>query len=162
MQHIFTWYQRSTGGTASTLITQADYFSTVSVEVQKRAVDLFDRGTAMIPHGVVEHGSKLMKRANVMTSYGSYIVYGIQRVAFKADIETTNLFLTAIVFFYLVMVVTTLCVVAFKGICELAAKQKWMKSDTFLEFRNGWREYPSSLYCGIAFYAINVLIAVCS
>ncbi|KAI1652701.1 TRP-domain-containing protein [Daldinia decipiens] len=139
MQRIFTWYQRSTGGTASTLITQADYFSTVSVEVQKRAVDLFDRGTAMLPRSMVEHGSKLMKRANVMTSYGSYIVYGIQRVAFKADIETTNLFLTAIVFFYLVMVVTTLCVVAFKGICELAAKQKWIKGDTFLEFRNGWR-----------------------
>ncbi|KAI1478814.1 hypothetical protein K445DRAFT_23912 [Daldinia sp. EC12] len=138
MQRIFTWYQRSTGGTASNIIEKADY-SIVSVEVQKRAVDLFKRGTAMLPNSVLEHGSKLMKRANVMTSYGSYIVYGIQRVAFRADIETTNLFLTAIIFFYLIMVVTTLCVVAFKGICELAAKQKWMKGDTFLEFRNGWR-----------------------
>ncbi|KAK6953914.1 hypothetical protein Daesc_003876 [Daldinia eschscholtzii] len=138
MQRIFTWYQRSTGGTASNIIEKSDY-SIVSVEVQKRAVDLFKRGTAMLPNSVLEHGSKLMKRANVMTSYGSYIVYGIQRVAFRADIETTNLFLTAIIFFYLIMVVTTLCVVAFKGICELAAKQKWMKGDTFLEFRNGWR-----------------------
>ncbi|KAI1466955.1 TRP-domain-containing protein [Daldinia caldariorum] len=138
MQRIFTWYQRSTGGTASNIIDQSDH-SIVSVEVQKRAVDLFKRGAAMLPNSVVEHGSKLMKRANVMTSYGSYVVYGIQRVAFRADIETTNLFLTAITFFYLIMVVTTLCVVAFKGICELAAKQKWIKGDTFLDFRNGWR-----------------------
>ncbi|KAI8959248.1 TRP-domain-containing protein [Daldinia sp. FL1419] len=139
MQRIFTWYQRSTGGTASTLIAEADSLSTVSVEVQKRSVDLFQHGAAMLPRSAMEHGSNLMKRGNVMTSYGSYIVYGIQRVAFKADIESTNLFLTGIVFFYLVMVATTLCVVAFKGICELAAKQKWIKGDTFLEFRNGWR-----------------------
>lgn len=95
----------------------------------------------MLPRSVVEHGSKLLKRGNVQTSYGSYIVYGIQRVAFRAGIESTNLFLTGIVFFYIIMALTTLCVVAFKGGCELAARQKWMKGDTFLEFRNGWREY---------------------
>ncbi|KAI1409074.1 duf907 domain-containing protein [Hypoxylon sp. FL1857] len=139
MQRIFTWYQRSTGGTPSTLITQADSLATVSVEVQKRAVDLFKRGAAMLPRSIVEHGSKLLKRGNIQTSYGSYIVYGIQRVAFRAEIESTNLFLTGLVFFYIIMFFTTLFVVAFKGACELAAKQKWMKGDTFLEFRNGWR-----------------------
>ncbi|XDG09949.1 hypothetical protein ABKA04_009564 [Annulohypoxylon sp. FPYF3050] len=139
MQRIFTWYQRSTGGTPSTLITEADSLATVSVQVQKRAIDLFERGASMLPRSVVEHGSKLLKRGNVQTSYGSYIVYGIQRVAFRAGIESTNLFLTGIVFFYIIMALTTLCVVAFKGGCELAARQKWMKGDTFLEFRNGWR-----------------------
>ncbi|KAI1101486.1 TRP-domain-containing protein [Jackrogersella minutella] len=139
MQRIFTWFQRSTGGTPSTLITQVDSLATVSVEIQKRAVDLFKRGAAMLPPSLVEHGSNLMKRGNVQTSYGSYVVYGIQRVAFRAGIESTNLFLTGIVFFYIVMGLTTLFVVAFKGGCELAARQKWMKGDTFLEFRNGWR-----------------------
>ncbi|KAI1382426.1 TRP-domain-containing protein [Hypoxylon crocopeplum] len=139
MQRIFTWYQRSTGGTPSTLITQVDSLATVSVEVQKRALDIYTRGVAMLPRSLVEHGSNLLKRANVQTSFGSYVVYGIQRVAFRAGIESTNLFLTGLVFFYIIMALTTLCVVAFKGCCELAAKQQWIKGDTFLDFRNGWR-----------------------
>ncbi|KAI4867931.1 duf907 domain-containing protein [Hypoxylon rubiginosum] len=139
MERIFTWYQRSTGGTASTLITQVDQLATVSVDVQKRALDLASRGVAMLPRSVVEHGSNLLKRVNVQTDYGSYVVYGIQRVAFRAGIESTNLFLTGLVFFYIIMALTTLCVIAFKGFCELVTKQGWLKGDTFLEFRNGWR-----------------------
>ncbi|OTA97457.1 hypothetical protein M434DRAFT_391917 [Hypoxylon sp. CO27-5] len=161
MQRIFTWYQRSTGGTPSTLITQADSLATVSVEVQKRAVDLFKRGVAMLPRGVIEHGSKLLKRGNVQTSYGSYIVYGIQRVAFRAGIESTNLFLTGLVFFYIVMFFTALFVVAFKGACELAAKQKWMKGDAFLEFRNGWRTILKGILFRMALIGHPPLTILC-
>ncbi|KAI5861640.1 duf907 domain-containing protein [Durotheca rogersii] len=139
MQRIFTWYQRSTGGTASTLITQSSSLSVVSVEVQKRSIDLFQRAASILPRAVLDHGTSLMRRANVQTSYGSFVVYGIQRAAFRAGIESTNLFLTGLVFFYIVMVITTLCVIAFKGFCELAAKNKWIKGDQFLDFRNGWR-----------------------
>ncbi|KAI5923714.1 calcium-related spray protein [Camillea tinctor] len=143
MQDIFTWYQRSTGGTPATIVNT---LGEVSVEIQKRALPvmerasgLFKRGVAMMPKGLVDHASTLMKRGNVMTSYGSYIVKGIQRVAFRAGIESTNLFLTGIVFFYIVMALTALSVVAFKGFCELAARMKWIKGDMFLDFRNGWR-----------------------
>ncbi|KAI0012199.1 duf907 domain-containing protein [Xylariaceae sp. FL0662B] len=146
MQRIFTWYQRSTGGTPSTLITQVEDISSVSVEVQKRAapmvepaLNLFRRGAASIPRHAIEHGASLTKRGNVQTNYGSYVVYGIQRVAWRAGIESTNLFLTGIVFFVIVMVLTAACVAGFKGFCELAAKSQWMRGDTFLEFRNGWR-----------------------
>jgi hypothetical protein len=81
-----------------------------------------------------------MKRDNVRTDYGSYIVYGIQRVAFRAGIETTNLFLTGIVSFYVVMVFAAIIVALFKGICELAAKARLIKGDTFSDFRAGWRK----------------------
>ncbi|OTB09155.1 hypothetical protein M426DRAFT_51349 [Hypoxylon sp. CI-4A] len=139
MQDIFTWYQRATGGTPSTIF---DSLTTVSVQVEKRAlsvlpeaaVNVYRRSAAMVPRAA----GSLMKRANVMTGSGSYIVYGIQRVAFKAGIETTNLFMTGLTFFCLLVVFTIGAVAAFKGICELAVKQKWMKGDTFLEFRNGW------------------------
>jgi hypothetical protein len=137
MQDIFTWYQRATGGTAATLF---DSLTTVSVQVEKRGIpvqagmELMRRGVAMVPRAA----STLLKRANIQTGSGSYIVYGIQRVAFKAGIETTNLFMTGLTFFCLFVVFTILGVAAFKGWCELAAKQKWIKSDTFLEFRNGW------------------------
>ncbi|KAI0164499.1 TRP-domain-containing protein [Hypoxylon sp. FL1284] len=139
MQDIFTWYQRATGGKPSTIF---DSLTTVSVQVEKRAlagaseaaVNLYRRSAAMLPRAAVS----LMKRTNVMTGSGSYIVFGIQRVAFKAGIESTNLFMTGLTFFCLLVVFTIGGVAAFKGICELAVKQRWMKGDTFLEFRNGW------------------------
>ncbi|KAH7148561.1 hypothetical protein EDB81DRAFT_466937 [Dactylonectria macrodidyma] len=138
MQSIFTWYQRATGGTPSTLF---DSLTTVSVQVEKRGLDLanaglslFKRGAAMMPRAVHE----IVRRSNIQTETGSYIVYGIQRVAFKAEIETTNLFMTGLTFFCVVVAITILAILAFKGICELLVKQKMMSSDKFLEFRNGW------------------------
>ncbi|KAI8624484.1 hypothetical protein F5Y19DRAFT_480656 [Xylariaceae sp. FL1651] len=139
LQDIFTWYQRATGGTPTTIF---DSLTTVSVQVEKRAlsvlpdaaVDIYRRSAALVPRAATH----LAKRANVMTGSGSYIVYGIQRVAFKANIESTNLFLTGLVFYCLLVVFTIGAIAAFKGYCELAAKQRWMKADTFLEFRNGW------------------------
>ncbi|KAG6004581.1 hypothetical protein E4U21_000915 [Claviceps maximensis] len=142
MQDIFTWYQRATGGTPSTIF---DTLTTVSVQVEKRGLavaghgmSLFTRGAAMMPKPVYTAATNLMKRANVMTSSGAYIVYGIQRVAFRSKIETTNLFMTGLAFFWIFVFVVMFVVAIFKGICELAVKQKWMAGDTFLEFRNGW------------------------
>lgn len=138
MQTIFKWYQRATGGTPSTLF---DSISKVSVQVQKRGLDIADtslslykRGAAMLPREFHE----LVKRGNIQTETGSYLVYGIQRVAFKAKIESTNLFMTGLTIFCIFVVVTILLIAAFKGICELLVKQKMMASDKFLEFRNGW------------------------
>ncbi|GAB0136302.1 hypothetical protein EsDP_00004608 [Epichloe bromicola] len=142
MQDILTWYQRATGGTPSTIF---DTLTTVSVQVEKRGLgvaghglNLFKRGAAMMPKPAYTAATNLVKRANVMTSSGAYIVYGIQRVAFRSKIETTNLFMTGLTFFCIFVVFTMLAVAAFKGMCELAVKQKWMECDTFLEFRNGW------------------------
>lgn len=142
MQTIFTWYQRATGGTPSTLFSS---LGTVSVQVEKRSVDtaldmavdsalsLFRRSVAAAPSVV-----RLLKRANIMTESNSFIVYGIQRVAFIAKIESTNLFMTGLTFYCVFVVLTILGVAAFKGFCEVAVKNKWMKSDKFLDFRNGW------------------------
>ena len=146
MQDIFTWYQRATGGTPSTLF---DSLSTVSVQVQKRALQaagpslgLYSRAVAMMPRGMVDPishaATALAKRGNIQTSAGSYIVYGIQRVAFRAAIESTNVFMTGLVFYCIFVVFTVMCVAAWKGFCEVAAKNNWIKHDTFLEFRNGW------------------------
>ena len=139
MQDVFTWYQRATGGTPARLL---DSLTNVSVHVQKRGLDLanagvnlFKRGMAMAPRAI---GGGLAKRGNIQSDDGSYVVYGIQRVAFKAKIESTNLFMTGLTFFCVFVVITILCVAAFKGLCELFAKQKWMAPDKFLEFRNGW------------------------
>ncbi|KAJ3504643.1 hypothetical protein NM208_g16307 [Fusarium decemcellulare] len=142
MQNIFTWYQRATGGTPESILYTV---GTISVEVQKRSlelastsVDLFKRGAAMMPRGLTEGAKSLAKRANIQTDDGTYVVYGIQRVAFRAKIETTNLFMTGLTFFCAFVVVTFLSMAAFKGFCELAVRQNWMSKDKFLDFRNGW------------------------
>lgn len=136
MQDIFTWYQRATGGTPSTIF---DTLKTISVQVQKRslqsteiATSLFKRAHAMLPRAI-------QARSNIQTSDGRYVVYGIQRVAFRAKIETTNLFMTGLTFFIIFVILTVLGVLAFKGACELAAKKQWVANDKFLEFRNGWK-----------------------
>lgn len=150
MQTIFTWYQRATGGTPSQLF---DSLSSVSVQVEKRrlkrsvvesGVDLVKKGVTMMPRAVammpraVESASNIVKRGNVKNSSGSFVVYGIQRVAYKAGIESTNLFMTGLTFFCIFVIFTIAGVAAFKGWCELAVKHRWMKSDKFVEFRNGW------------------------
>ncbi|KAI6781664.1 Flavin carrier protein-like protein [Emericellopsis cladophorae] len=142
MQNIFTWYQRATGGDPATLF---DSLRTYSVQVRKRdmstlesGLNLFKRGVAVSADAASTAVSHITKRQNIELSNGSYLVYGIQRVAFRMGIETTNLFMTGLTFFILFIVFTTLAVAIFKGILELAVKQKWMSSEKFLEFRNGW------------------------
>lgn len=141
MQDIFTWYQRATGGTPSTLLNS---LTQISVQVEKRslsliepALNLYRRATAMIPRDTVQHTSGLVRRDSDGT--GNIVITGLERVAFRAGIETTNLFMTGIVFYCLVIFFTALAVAAWKGFCELATKAKWMKGDTFYDFRHGWR-----------------------
>lgn len=161
MQDIFTWYQRATGGKPSTIF---DTLRTVSVQVQKRSldvasagVDLFERGAAMMPRSV----QALAKRGNVQTSSGSYIVFGIQRVAFRAKIESTNLFMTGLIFFCIFVVGTVLAVSAFKGICELLAKKGTMKADRFLEFRNGWLTVLKGILFRVALIGFPQMAILC-
>ncbi|KAI0126369.1 hypothetical protein BJ170DRAFT_403321 [Xylariales sp. AK1849] len=143
MQKIFTWYQRATGGTPSSLFSS---LTNVSVQVTKRslpvmnqAVGLYRRAVAMMPSHVMKQVSRLTRRGNVQNASGSYVVHGIQRVAFRAEIESTNLFLTGLTFFCIALAFSALAVAAAKGFCEVATRMKRMKGDTFQDFRNGWR-----------------------
>ncbi|KAK3305035.1 uncharacterized protein B0T15DRAFT_397412 [Chaetomium strumarium] len=137
IQTIMTWYQRSTGGEASILL---DTLHTVSVQVEKvkRSLPMAHSAAGLVQRSVGRHSSGLAKRAIEQTEYGSYVVYGIQRVAFRAGIESTNLFLTCITFFYIFALFAAIAVALFKGFCEFAVKMKFMKNDTFGEFRAGW------------------------
>ncbi|KAL1839988.1 hypothetical protein VTJ49DRAFT_951 [Mycothermus thermophilus] len=135
VQDILQWYQRATGGEATTIL---DMLSFVSVQVEKvkkvkRSMPMIDEATSLAKRSV----GGLAKRA-LQTEFGSYVVYGIQRAAFRAGIETTNLFLTTLTFFYIFMIIAALGVVAFKVFCEVAAKLKIIKGDAWFEFRAGW------------------------
>ncbi|KPM46264.1 Flavin carrier protein 2 [Neonectria ditissima] len=132
MQDIFTWYQRATGGTPATLLSS---LTTSSVQVAKRSLEFIPEGASYL----VDRGVAMMsKRNNVKLDNGSYIVYGIQRVAYRSKIETTNLFLTGLVIYYFFVLLTIAIVSLFKVVCELCIKQGWLKGDKFIEFRSGW------------------------
>lgn len=159
MQDIFTWYQRATGGTPSTVFYNLEQ---TSVQVMKRGlveggVDLFKRSIAMAPRAVTH----IMKRQNIQTAAGGYIVYGIQRVAFKAGIETTNLFLTGLTIFIVFVVITFIVVAGFKGICELLVKQKMMNNEKFLDFRNGWLTVLKGILFRIALIGFPQICILC-
>jgi len=139
MQGIATWYQKSTGGTPATLLNS---LTTTSVQVEKRSLHspLHTIGKRSVDATIkllTRAHEQLMKRSGDSVS-GSYIVRGIKRVAFRAGIETTNVFLTGLIFFCIFIVVTILFVAMFKGFCEMAIRARWMKSDKFEDFRNGW------------------------
>ncbi len=134
LQNICTWYQRSTGGKPSTLLST---LATTSVQVQKRSLDILDN---VYPRA---RDHLLQKRTNGAPSVAEttklVIVRGIDRVGFRAGIEQTNIFLTGIVFFVVFCFFVGILIALFKGFCEVAVKNEWMKSDKFQDFRNGWK-----------------------
>ncbi|CRK18074.1 hypothetical protein BN1723_017612, partial [Verticillium longisporum] len=154
MQDVFTWYQRATGGEPSTLFNS---MRTSSVQVTKRSVD-FTEGAAGI---MARAGTALAKRANIQLSSGSFIVYGIQRVAFGAKIESTNLFMTGLTFYCIFAVLTVLVVALFKGFTELCVRQRWMKSDSFLEFRNGWLTVLKGILFRVTLIGFPMMTILC-
>lgn len=158
MQDIFTWYQRATGGEPSTIF---DTLRTISVEVQKRSLDAADGAVKLFSRAVAMAPRSLVKRENIQTSDGRYVVFGIQRVAFRAKIETTNLFMTGLTFFWLFVVLTVVGVALFKGYCELAAKKKWVGHDKFVEFRNGWTTVLKGILFRTALIGFPQLTILC-
>ena len=134
MQNICTWYQRSTGGTPSTILST---LATTSVQVQKRSLEMVDR---LIARGLNPLSIRANNNAPDTSSANPMItVNGIERVGFIAEIEPTNIFLTGLGFFVAFVIIVTIGVALFKGFVEIAARNGWIKSDKFQEFRNGWK-----------------------
>lgn len=133
LQSIATWYQRSTGGTPTTYLST---LATTSVEVQKRSVEMVSK---VIPRAVGHFIRRATSSGQQTETSQQVIVRGIDRVGFRAGIEQTNIFMTGLIFFILVMVVVALLVALFKAYCEVAVKANWMKHDKFVDFRNGWK-----------------------
>lgn len=137
LQSIATWYQRATGGTPTTYLST---LSTFSVQVQKRAIK---RSLDVMAAFATQHLRTLAKRQSSATATSTTenvkIVRGIDRVGFRAGIEQTNIFMTGLIFFIFILFLVALLVALTKLILDGCAKAGWMKSDKFLEFRNGWK-----------------------
>lgn len=116
LQTLCTWYLRATGGTPSDIMTEA---KSVSVITQKRS--LIDENTHI--------STNLLKRATTSmsstttTSTGTEITLkGIRRMAYRARIEPTNIFMTSYSVFVFFGCILVLVVLAFKFICQALGK----------------------------------------
>ncbi|KAI5299876.1 RNA polymerase II C-terminal domain kinase beta subunit, partial [Ascosphaera pollenicola] len=149
LQTLATWYLRATGGTASTTIAS---LSTQSVQVMKRSMQYVNdkvpaaapisrvakRGASIVSH-YTSAASKRSDEDSTVDPNDQTIVRGIERVGFRANMETTNIFLTGFIFFIVFVFVVIALVLLFKGFCEIATKKGWIKSNKFQEFRRGWK-----------------------
>lgn len=169
MQDIFTWYQRATGGIAANIFDSLSSVS-VQVQKRSMPLvgpvqnGLFRRAAAMAPRAhngllksglyrravalmpradvVAGHVANIAKRSgNVKSTSGDYIVTGVQRYAYQAGIETTNFFMTGLIWYCIFLILSALAVVSFKYLCEGGVRAGWMSRETFSEFRRDWREH---------------------
>ncbi|EXJ88822.1 hypothetical protein A1O3_01886 [Capronia epimyces CBS 606.96] len=136
LQSIATWYQRATGGTPTTYLST---LNTYSVQVQKRAIKRSI--TAMTAYAV--QGIRALARRDDSSSSTTVsdvkIVRGIDRVGFRAGIEQTNIFMTGLIFFVFILFLIAVLVALTKLLLDGFARAGWMRSERFLEFRNGWK-----------------------
>ncbi|PBP16905.1 calcium-related spray protein [Diplocarpon rosae] len=127
-----TWYLRSTGGKATSILTT---LGTKSVQVAKRS--LGDN------NALVGAAHAIYRRTQTVATApgGAYIVTGIQRIAFLAPMEPTNLFFTCITFYFIFVLFTLLVIWLFRMFCDLAIRAKWLESQNnkFQDFHDNWR-----------------------
>jgi hypothetical protein len=127
LQKLATWYQMSTGGTPSTILATLE---TKSVQVAKRALEVLGQARSLYP-----------RTAPIATTEsGEYIVTGIDRAAFRANMEPTNLFLTSLIFYCIFIILALVGLGLFKLLCELALRRRWFSSQQNLlqEFHDKW------------------------
>jgi hypothetical protein len=147
LQKMATWYQRATGGSPTTYLST---LSTTSIEVQKRSLNMVPRA--------LHH---LTSRETATDGSNRVILHGIERVGFRAHMETTNIFFTGYCFFVIFVLLVVIGVVAFKFICEGLVKAGKMKGDKFVDFRNGWRTVLKGIMFRIILIGFPQMMVLC-
>jgi hypothetical protein len=166
LQDFATWYQRATGGHPTTYLTQ---LSSISVEVQKK----LKRSLVELPvtKRALDMSMRMLKpivaRSNAettdtqMNAGQRIILSGIDRVAFKARIESTNVFFTGYTFFVIFVLLVVIGVVAFKYICEALVKAGKMRNDQFTDFRNGWQTVLKGILFRVVLIGFPQMMVLC-
>ncbi|KAE8371681.1 hypothetical protein BDV26DRAFT_286581 [Aspergillus bertholletiae] len=111
LETLCTWYQRSTGGHPSTLIVD---HAKKSIQVLKK------RESGILLERAAKSGTRI---------YKSIVIRGIQRFGYKAGIEVTNIFLTGLIFFVFLAMVTMICTEVAKVIYKSLVKPGRIKGD---------------------------------
>lgn len=185
MQKIFTWYVRSTGGTPTNILPNKQIISIAVYRHRKRALEMtakvlrrlqlwkgveFIRGLEPVQQvGKHELTRRLVSTNSNYTTTNekdpslvnkTLVLQGIKRVAFMANIELTNLFLTSAVFFSFIGLLIVVLLGSLKLILELLVKTGSISNESFLPYRQQWHGYTRGVlyrYFLISFTMLSVM-----
>ncbi|KAF2841929.1 TRP-domain-containing protein [Patellaria atrata CBS 101060] len=155
LQKLATWYQRATGGKPATLLSS---LATTSVQVQKRSLEVMHR---LLKRAYVDIAARSNNQVTQAETSKTITVHGIERVAFRARIESTNIFMTGYIFFVIFVLLVVLGVIVFKYACEALSKAGKMKSDKFSDFRNGWKTVLKGIMFRIVLIGFPQMVVLC-
>ena len=134
LQKFATWYQRGTGGKPTSILVT---LGSKSVQIAKRGLDNYGgKAIAEVGHAIYRRTQTVVTNAG-----GAYVVTGLQRAAFLAPMEPTNLYVTCVTFYFIFCFFTLLVIFLFKVICDVAIRARWMESQNnrFQDFHDNWR-----------------------
>lgn len=159
IQDISNWYLQATGGTPTDILGN----SYLSVSVQKKMKRSLEYLSDALYDNKVTRAVNLHKRFSISVDSDKFglsdnlnttlyttnekdpelggkvlILRGIQRVAYLAGIEITDLFMTTIIFLFFFAFVLVACMMFFKAIIEICIRSKIMHEGKFNEYRLQW------------------------
>ncbi|CCD26374.1 flavin adenine dinucleotide transporter FLC2 NDAI_0H02000 [Naumovozyma dairenensis CBS 421] len=149
MQKIFNWYIQATKGISTVVVSNKDILS-ISVQKKRKRdlIQLFKRATYTVVSSNDYNFDSILDDSKLYTTderntdeYSSRILVlrGIQRVAFKANIELSNFFLTGIVFFLFFLFCMILALIFFKALIEVLTRARLMaETSNFFQYRKNW------------------------
>lgn len=145
MQKALNWYIQATKGVSTVVVSNKDI---LSISVQRRALgNLFRRGISLASSkdsnfdSILDDSDLYTTNERNSDNYSTKILVlrGIQRVAFLANIEISNFFLTGAVFFLFFMFCLVIGLIFFKALLELLTRGGMMpETSNFFQYRKNW------------------------
>lgn len=144
MQKALDWYIQATNGVSTVVVSNKDI---LSISVQRRAWNLLKRGISVASSSdsnfdsILDDSQLYTTNERNTENYSNKILVlrGIQRVAFKANIELSNFFLTGVVFFLFFVFCLIIGLIFFKALLELLTRAKILpETSNFFQYRKNW------------------------
>ncbi|QLL34131.1 hypothetical protein HG536_0F04570 [Torulaspora globosa] len=167
MQNIFDWYVQATNGVSTVVVANKDV---LSISVQKRNLERLAKRISLASsadysfESLLDDSELYTTTERNTTEYSSRILVlrGIERVAFKAGIELSNLFLTGIVFFLFFLFCVVFCLIFFKALLEVLTRARLMaESSNFFQYRKNWGSIIKGTLFRLAIIAFPQVSLLC-
>ncbi|KAF6008569.1 hypothetical protein HII13_003893 [Brettanomyces bruxellensis] len=155
MQQMLYWYIQATGGSVTSILTNQ---SVISISVQRKFShilhSLFKRAVSVASGSTIDVLDQTSLYTTNEDDVGSKILVlrGIQRVAYLAGIEISNIFMTSIIFFLFVGFVLIVFVTLFKGAVEVLVRSGALNPGKLSAFRSHW----VSIIKGLLYRLMNI------
>ncbi|ODV85428.1 hypothetical protein CANARDRAFT_198405 [[Candida] arabinofermentans NRRL YB-2248] len=162
MQQMIYWYVQSTGGSVTSTLANK---SVLSISVQKLLYKF-----KLIKRISLESSDSLDDVLNDTALYTTdeedvnsktLVLRGIQRVAYLSNIEISNIFMTAIIFFLFTGFVLLVLLSLFKATCELLVLSGIVKNTKLVSFRAHWRSIMKGALYRLFFITFPTLTFFC-